>query len=198
MFQPARCEVPDLLPVPLLPPLPQRGRVGKQPDLQLEMKDKPTGDKAWSPDAHHVLEKIDLRILALRDVHDEAVAPKRPLATKGNGRPLPAGSTTAKTVTLYGWSAITLNGRRRTTFTEVSTDRGTAPIATVNCSLELPWWPKVKEPARVLLLPLFSLELFSLPFAVDGGIELFRVFDGPYLFVDYPISGIKGRGLPKG
>jgi len=124
--------------------------------------------------------------------------PKRPQATKGNGRPLPAGSTTAKTVTLNCWSATTLNGRRRTTFIAVSTGQGTAPIATVNCSLELPWWPKVKDPPRVLLLPLFVLELFFLPFTVDGGIELFRVFDGPYLFVDDPISGIKGRGLPEG
>jgi len=124
--------------------------------------------------------------------------PKRPLATKGIGRPLPAGSTTTKTVTLNGWSATTLNGHRRTTFIAVSTCQGAAPIATVNCSLELPWWPKVKEPARVLLLPLFLLELLFLPFIVDGGIELFRVFNGPYLFVDDPISGIKGRGLPEG
>ena len=56
----------------------------------------------------------------------------------------------------------------------------------------------MKEPARVLLLPLFLLELLFLPFIVDGGIELFRVFNGPYLFVDDPVSGIKGRGLPEG
>ncbi len=125
--------------------------------------------------------------------------PKRPLATKGNGRPMPAGSTTTKTVTLNGWLATTLNGHRRTTFIAVSTCRGTATIATVNCNLELPCWPKVKEPARVLLLlPLFLLELLFLPFTVDGGIELFRVFNGPYLFVNDPISGIKGRGPPKG
>ena len=57
---------------------------------------------------------------------------------------------------------------------------------------------KTKEPARVLLLRLFLLELFFLPLSVDGGIELFRVFDGPDLFVDDPISGIEGRGLPEG
>jgi hypothetical protein len=126
------------------------------------------------------------------------VTAKAAVATKGNARRVPTGSTTTKTVTLNGWSATTLKGHRRTTFVAVSTGRGTAPIATVNRNLELPWWPKVKEPGRVLLLPLFLLELLFLPLIVDGGIELFRVFNGPYLFVNDPISGIKGRGLPEG
>jgi len=50
----------------------------------------------------------------------------------------------------------------------------------------------------VLLLPFFLLELFLLPLTVDSGIELFRVFDGPDLFVDDPIPGIEGRGQPQG